>query len=268
MVLLKSRYKAVYLLLALMVAGPATAEVPVLTPFNYKLKYDVTWNNLPIGRVRMTVTEDDYKYKMVVDTKTRGIVRMFDPTVSIITTNGRFKDDKAVPQRYESKSTDEDSTKTTTVTYNADGNIKTRIRKPADDPAARPVVPLSEADTGTDPLTGMYQLRRDLRDNMERNARDTVMRTYDGARLADFTFRVVSRARVKVDGKYYDAINTVMTRKPIAGYKAKELKKYREGDPTIHVYFSADERLLPLQADINLSFGAITATLTDIENAK
>lgn len=270
---LTRRYKAAVLAVALVAAAPATAQAPELVPFNFALKYDVTWNNLPIGRIRITTTETEYRYTMQVDTKTRGIVRLFDSTKSLLKSEGRFttetrNDPKPLPQTYESRSTDDDSTKLTTVRYNLQGEIMKRTRVPADDPANRPPVPLEQANDAVDPLTAMYMARQMLRDNIARNIRETTVRTYDGARLADFTFTVVSRAQLKIMDKHVNAINIVLKRKPIAGYKEKELKKFREGDPTIHVYFSADEKFIPLQADIDLRFGAISAKLASMTTKK
>ncbi len=271
---LVSRYKAVYLAAAMLaLGGTASAQVPELAPFNYSLKYDVTWNNLPIGRIRIDTSESEYRYTVNVDTKTRGIIRLFDSTKSTITTDGRYiekdgRDHVPSPQSYESVSKGDDDVKTTSLRYNMQGEIMKRTRTPPDDPTNRPVVPLEKANKAVDPLTAMYVARQMLRDNIERNIRETNVRTYDGARLADFTFKVVSRASLEIMGKHTDAINMVLKRTPIEGYKAKELKKYREGDPTIHVYFSADERFIPLQADIDLRFGAISAKLASVTKKK
>jgi len=251
---------------ALLVAAPAVAQVPELTPLNYALRYDVAWSNIPIGRIRMTIKEDTFRYEISLDIKTRGIVRMFDSTVSTITATGHFKPEgMARANRYQSVSTDDDSSKVTTVTYAEDGTIEHRERKPADDPNNRPPVPLHQANEAQDPLTAMYALRHTMRKHMVRNERTTTARTYDGARLADFTFKVISPATMEIMGEHIRAINTVLKREPIAGYKQKELKKFKEGDPTIHVYFSADSKLLPVKADIKLRFGTISATLTDLQ---
>lgn len=268
MVLTVSRYKAVYLAAAFLVASPANAQVPDLKPFHYSMKYEVTWNNLPIGRVRIDTTENEFRYSVSIDTKTRGIVRLFDSTTSIVKTIGRFNDSKPVATSYESVSKGDDSTKTTLIRYNMDGQIVKRSRTPADDPANRPPVPLDDASNAVDPLSALYLLRKKMHGNIADNVRETSMRTYDGARLAEMTFTVISRARLKHMGEHTNAINTVLKRTPIAGYKEKELKKWRAGDPTVHVYWSADGRFIPLQIDINLQFGDISAKLVNITEKK
>jgi len=268
-------YKAMALAsFILLAAGTAHAQVPVLEPFDHKLRYDVYWNNIPLGRIRLEGKEDSFGYTVSADTKTRGIVRMFDATQSVITASGRIAepgDDNELTQktfyahRYDSTSTNEDEVKTTTLRYGEDGVLTKVKRNPPDDPANRPPVPLEQASKGLDPLTAMLALRYQLRDNIALNERKTVMRSYDGARLADFIFTVVSRAQMEVMDEHREAINVVMTRTPIAGYKAKELKKYEEGDPTVHVFFSADAAFIPLGAEIKLRFGSISVKLTEME---
>lgn len=250
-------------------ATPATAQVPDLKPFNYALKYNVTWNNLPIGRIRIDTTENEFRYSVSIDTKTRGIVRLFDGTTSTLKTIGRFdEDEKPIASSYESISKGDDKTKTTIVRYNMDGKIIKRVRDPADDPASRKPVPIEDANRALDPLSAMYILRKKMHDNIANNIPETKLRTYDGARLADMSFTVISRASLEIMGEHADAINTVMKRTPIAGYKEKEMKKWRAGDPTIHVYWSADGRFIPLQADIDLKFGGISAKLVSFTEKK
>lgn len=270
MVLSIHRYKPVVAAALLAFAAtPAKAQVPDLEPFNYALKYEVTWNNLPIGRIYIETTQTEFRYSLSIDTKTRGILKLFDSTRSSLKTIGRYNDDeKPIASSYDSVSKGDDKTKTTSIRYSMDGEILKRTRNPADDPASRKPVPLEDANNAVDPLTAMYLLREKMHENIANNIRETTIRTYDGARLAEMSFTVISRASMEIMGEHVNAINTVMKRTPIAGYKDKEMKKWREGDPTIHVYWSADGRFIPLQADIDLKFGTISATLDKFSKKK
>lgn len=254
------------LFIALLIAGqPAAAQVPALIPLNHTLRYDVSWNGLALGRIRIEVGQDGFGYHVTVDTKTRGVMNVFGREHTVAQVKGRIGDtERFIPQRYESRSLAKEDGRTTVITYDEHGSIATRTRTPADG-ASRPTVPLDQANTATDPITAFLLLREKMHANMARNQRETSLRTYEGARLADFTFKVISRARIELNGEYVNAINTVPTRTPIAGYKEKELKKHREGDPTVHVFFSADERFIPLQAKVSLMLGTITANLAEIE---
>lgn len=262
---IKIRSCKIALVLSLLAGSmPAFAEVPALTPLNYEMRYNVAWNGLPIGRVRITAKQDGFGYSMVVDTKTRGMVDMFSGEHALAQVKGRVDESLGfIPQLYDSRSLSKKDGRTTTITYDGEGKIKERKRTPPDGDS-RPVVALDEANTATDPITAFFVLREKMHGNIARNQRETVIRTYEGARLAEFTFKVISRARVEVGGEYVNAINVVPKRLPLNGYKEKELKKYRAGDPTVHLYMSADERFVPLQASVDLSFGEITAELVDI----
>lgn len=259
----------IIVLLTMLIASPALAEIPDLTPLNYELRYDVSWNGMTLGRIRVTVHEDAFGYNMLIDTKTKGMASLFSDERSIAQVKGRFDEEFGyTAQTYESRQLGKGG-RTTTLTYDTEGKLKNRVRTRDDDPAWRPPVPVAQANSATDPMTAFFRLRQTMHDHFLSNQRDTAIRTYEGARLAEFTFRVISRARVEVNDRYYDAINVVPTRRPIIGYTPKELKKYKKkGDPTVHVYFSADGKFIPLMAEANLAFGSITATLSEIKEIK
>lgn len=247
-----------------LLAAPAMAQVPPLEPLNLEVRYDVYWNGLPLGRVRITAKEDDFTYKLVVDSKTRGLADIFAESKSVAFAQGRMADGEYIASRYESRS-DSENKRHTVMTYDETGAILTRDRTPQDDPAWRPVVPLSEANTATDPITAFFVLRQRMHQNIASNIKETQVKTYEGARLALFDFTVVSRASLKIMKQSVNAINIVPKRTILNGYTPKEQKKFAKGDPTVHVYFSADGRFIPLLAEVKLPFGTLKAELTEVK---
>ena len=263
------RYKALSIALALSVAPPAFAAVPDLEPLNYAVRYDVYWNSIPLGRLRINTHEDKFGYSLDVDTKTRGLANLFDKQTSTVKTRGRMADGEYMPIDYHSTSTDGDGSRVTVLKYDEEGTLKSRSRTPDDDPDWRKPVPEEQADTATDPITAFFRIRRAMHDNIARNVPVTIQRTYEGARLAEFEFKVVSRARTEAMENYTDTINIVPRRTPIAGYTPKEQKRFKEkGDPTVHMYFSADGKFIPVAIDVGLPFGTLTAKLTEITKTK
>jgi hypothetical protein len=250
---------------AMLLAAPARAAVPDFTPLNLTAHYTVAWNGIPIGRINMTASEDALGYRMVVDTKTHGLAALFNDVRSVTQAEGHKEGASYIPRRYDIRPQGNDDIRHTTVTYDAQGQIATRERAPAEDPSWRPVVPLVDADAATDPITASFAARGKLHDAMAQNNREMTLKTYDGARLAEMHFTVVSPARVEVMGEYVDAINTIVARQPIAGYTPKEIKKYKKGDPTIHLYFSADAKFIPLRATVDTVCGELSATLVGVE---
>jgi len=254
------------LILLVGVANPSAAQVPPLAPLTIEAKYIVAWNGITIGRINLTAEEAGGRYRMLVDTKTRGLARLFSDEATVASAEGAITDDgRYIPLRFESRPLKDPEKPRTVLTYDEAGKLLSRERTPDDDPAWRPPVPPEQVATSTDPVSAGFILRRMLHDNMAREVRESVVTTYEGARLADMKFTVVSRARVEYMDEYHDAINTVVTRVPIAGYTVKEKKKYAEGDPTIHLYFSADSKLIPVKATVDLAFGQLSATLTEIK---
>ena len=247
-----------------LVAGAACAQVPPLEDLNHTLRYDVTWNNLRIGRIYVTMREDAYRYGMTVDTKTSGIARLFSKEKSVAVIEGKREEGRYVPVKYTSRN-DGDSKQHTTITYDTDGKIVSYERVPPNKGTDRATVPREEANTATDPVTAFFTLRKNLHAAMKVNARDVTARSYDGLRLGQMSLRVISPARVEIMDKYQPAINTVITRKPLNGYSAKERKKFAEGDPTIYIFFSADGKLMPLKAQLQAGFGTIAATLVEMK---
>lgn len=250
----------------------AAAKVPELEPLNYETRYDITFGGFAIGRLRINFAEDKFGYGMRVDTKTSGLVEIFAPMRSVAHTRGRITEEgQYVPQRYRSAAErdGDEKDRTAILLYDKQGLITSRERVPPISlDGYRPIVPLEKlAPPVTDPITGFFAIRKLLRDHMASNDRTAEVMTYDTVRLATMQLKVISKARVKANGKYHDAINTVLTRQPLDGYTRKELKKFKEGDPVVHAYFSADGRLLPLAITVSLPLGTLRAELVELKES-
>ena len=250
-----------------LLCSTAHAQVPTLEPLNFKAKYDVAFSGIGIGRIRVEVQEDAFSYRMVVDTKTSGIAKLFSREKSVAKIEGRKRNGAYFPLSYSSTNIRSDDKITrTTITYDESADIKTYERSPLDDPKWRPVVPREQLrPRAYDPMTGFLVARSKLREAMVKNERNANVRTYDGARLAKLSIDVVDRARIQRMGDYANAINTTVLREPITGYTPKEWKKFKEGDPPIHLYLSADAQLFPIQISVALPFGTLTAKLAELQ---
>ncbi|MBN8544359.1 MAG: DUF3108 domain-containing protein [Alphaproteobacteria bacterium] len=237
---------------------------PPLAPFPKEMRYRIAWNNIKIGRVIIETNQSNYSYRMVLDTKTTGLAKMFSPLKSVTWAEGRFYNEQIIPQQYLAKSeSDEGKNRTSHLTFDEEGLLSTRETNPVDDPNWRPEVPLEEARQAYDPVTAFFVLRKTLYENVNRRIKDSYVRTYDGRRLAEFNFRAINNGTKMRDDKIVPVVNTIAFRKPIHGYTPKELKKFDEGDPKVHIYFSADKRFLPLEFEIYHWSGKISASLEE-----
>lgn len=254
-----------YLLLALFISlTTSTAFAAELEPFPKVMTYRIAWNGIKIGRVIIETSQNSYSYRMSIDTKTTGLAKMFSPLKSVTSASGRYYEGQIVPQRYSAHSTsDEGKDRTAKLSYDGEGTLIESVTEPKDDPSWRPEVSLEDAQHAFDPVTAFFVLRERMFMNVSRHIKDTTVSTFDGRRLADFTFKAVNNGTKMRDGKIAEIINSVVFRKPVQGYTPKELKKFDEGDPKIHVYFSADERFIPLEIEVYHWSGKITGSLEE-----
>ncbi len=232
------RFFLAALLLALSSHSPAFAQANNvdLEPLNLTVRYNIYWNGLPMGRVRVKTEETSSRYQVTFDIKTRGLAEMFSPLRSYTTASGiKNVQGDYIPTDYRAKTTDDGETKTTTLTYDSSGTIVGRERVPPEVEGHRPVVPLEDLAEAHDGVSAFLMLRKAFLSNLKRQQKETSVRVYDGRRLAEYTLRAVNPGTKMIHDKVTGMINTVITRKPIDGYTEKELKKYDKGDPIVHV---------------------------------
>ncbi len=251
-------------LLSLCLAAPVFAAAEPLKPFNLTGRYNIAWSGITLGRIILTVREDGASYAMSVDTKTRGIGAMISDEKRIVSAEGT-KNEAAdyIPVRYHSAPQKKAEGDIVTLTYDAKGDIAKRERKDPDDPSWRPLPSNEEINTARDPITAAFILRQKLYSQRDTADTNVVTRSYDGLRLAEMRFIRTLNAKVEVMGHYVDTVRVAVKRAPINGYTAKELKKYKKGDPEIHVYFSNDADFLPVRATARAGIGELSMTLIE-----
>ncbi len=254
-------FTAVFLLAAS--AAPALAVEP-LSPLILNARYIISWSGITLGRINVTAREDAGSYSLIVDTKTHGVGAIVSDEASIVRAEGtKNAAGDYVPVSYHAGPQGKKSGTNTTLNYDAKGLIATRTRDPEDDPAWRPPVTFEQIDTAHDPITASFMLRRMLYAAQQKSDASVATRTYDGARLAEMRMTRTINARVPVMDGYKDAVNVVVTRTPIEGYTPKELKKFKKGDPEIHLYFTNDAAFLPIRASARIEFGELALTMVD-----
>ena len=236
------------------------APMKPLEKLNGKYTYQIRWNGIGIGRVYLTLEETDKRYSIMVDTKTRGIVDMFAPLRSLIQASGRISEDgQYIPRRYDARSHSDRGGRKVAIRYNREGQLYERMREPMDDPNWRPEVPLTELESITDPLTGFLRFRKEFYKNLHAEKEETAVVVYDGRRLAEIRLKAINPTRRTIDGESMNTVNSVVFRTPVNGYTPKELAKWEEGDPTVHMYFGLNPQFMPEELNIQLGFGTVTA---------
>jgi hypothetical protein len=238
------------------------ATPPQLELLKGEYKYRITWNGIKIGRVILFFEETSENYRVLVDTKTSGIVRMFHPLKSTTIGEGSKIDGRYVAEFYHANSDSDDGKgRQSKLYFDPSGNVDRREVTPLDDPSWRPVVPLSELVGASDPVNAFFVMRQDLSSNIVQNIRTTRVHVYDGRRLAELSLRAIHAGTKLIHHQTTPILTTVLSRKPINGYTPKELKKFEAGDPILRLHFSRDNRFVPIAAEAYLRFGTIAATL-------
>lgn len=261
---IKGRVKPLILLIALMIGAPVAyaQEPPRLELLNGEYKYRIAWNGIKIGRVNFYFEENDTTYRVIVDTKTSGIVRLFHPLQSITTGNGRKVEGRYIPEFYHANSNSEEGKgRVAKLHFNEEGLLEKRDVTPPEDPLWRPVVPPEELVGAMDPVTVFFVIRQEIARNLTYDIKTTSARVYDGRRLAEISVRAINAGTRLMDDAVVPMLNTIITRRPMNGYTPKEMKKFEDGDPAVHLYFSRDKRFMPIAAEAYLRFGTISATL-------
>jgi hypothetical protein len=237
----------------------ATPEALALTPLNEKAYYRISWNGMGLGRVRLDIHEQDGRYSILVDTKSKGVINLFSPFETITSAEGIKRDGLYIPSGYHARAirSNEGKNREVNLIYDETGAITERTRTPLDDPSWRPEVPIAELNRAPDPATAFLRLREDLFRNVNQGIDETTVTMYDGRRYAGMTVKAIQAGETLIDGKMQRILHTIITRQPINGYTPKEWKKYKKGDPTVYVWFSADETFLPLKLEISLLIGRL-----------
>lgn len=229
-----------------------------LKPLNITARYNVRWGVFTLGRLIVTAKEDMTSYQMQFDIKTKGLAEWFAKTRGVTSAEG-FKSEAGdyLPDNYHSWNKSRKEKREVRLKYNDEGGLATRDRIPMDDPNWRPEVPEDLLLDAYDPVTAFLNLRSMLLENFKIKISETPIKAYDGRRLAEFTVRAINAGTKQVHGKIIPVINTVVIRRPMNGYTPKELKKYDDGDPTVHAYFAANGVLMPLVVEVALRFGTL-----------
>lgn len=265
MAIKQTSYKATALFFSLLMASTATAA-ETLKPLILTGRYAIAWSGIPLGRIILEADEDAHSYRMSIDTKTHGVGALLSDDKSIAMAEGtKPAEGVYIPTRYDSRPQKNQKGDIVTLTYDTKGNLIKNEQNNPDDPAWRPTVPRSELAGAYDPITAAFTLRHKLHAALQNDTAEISTRMYDGLHLA--TMRVIraSNARVAIMDKYIDTVNVAITRTPINGYTPKELKKYKNDDPEIRLYFSNDEAFIPVRGTAKVLLGELSMTLEKIE---
>ena len=227
-------------LLAALFATAASIAGPVEKTYakGETLDYTVTWMKVAGGTARMTISENDGKYRITSVVKSGGGLARFVKVRDEIETIVDSTDFSTL--RY-SKHLDERGDKMEEVTTIEDGIASRKRKKVRKTPVPRPVY---------DPISVIYYFR---------TLELAPGKTYEFDLISDgklYTVhaRVVRREKVTTPAGTFDTL-LVEPQMASAGVQREE---------QLFIWYTDDERRLPVRIRTEVKFGSVTATLKSI----
>lgn len=229
-----------------------------LEPLNFKGVYQFQYAGMPFGKVGIEIAQSPSTYNITVDVLTSGIVKMITAHSSHTVASG--KGGKGYPMRsyasdYQTKK------KLRSVKITTKNGIITEELSPPDNRATRPAVSVEAKKGAYDPLTLNIALRQAVWDAVQSGKNDFTLKLYDGRRLTQINGHIDSRTTVNHQNNNIPAIVVAVRRQLLEGFTQKELDKHNPKEPTLYVYYTDDERFIPVRLEVAFLFDTLSATL-------
>lgn len=255
---IKKRFFNMLPLFVLLLAAPAVAA-PALEngapPVNFKGLYRFGFSGIEFGKLGMEVRQGPGGYAITSDIMTTGLVRVFVKHSSH-TTVSKTGPDLVYEASYKTKN----KPKYVKMTKKGD-NFTEVIATPPDSSGEREPVSAEQREGAYDPLSFVLAMRKELH-TIQRDGRKTYsLLYYDGRRVTKGTFRLLGKETIMLNKTEYKVIKVAARRELIAGFTPKERRNYNEKEPDVLIYYSDDEKLLPIHLEAKMTFGTISATL-------
>jgi hypothetical protein len=245
------------LILALALPG-AHAQEPVR--YNQKGSWYLSWSGIPFAKLWVNVAETPEDYRLTASYKSRGLVRLFNKTKSLVLSNGAANGSHMQVLAYSY----EDAIKKshTSLEFDRAGEMVRRIVEPDDDPAHRPPVTADAIKGAVTPGDILFALREGVSQAQAEGNTGFSRLFYEGKRLMQVNaFIAPDTESYEIRGKSYSVLKLTLSRTLVSGFTNKEIKRYKKGEPPLALYLDA-ETLFPLAFDIEVKFGTLHAEWT------
>lgn len=232
-----------------------------LAPLNTKLYYEASYFGLIIGKAGIEINQQPEKAEATCDISTAGIVGLFLKHSSHTTLTAIGSDFTYPERKYETHYQTRNKKRSAKIIYKGAKVAEEEITPPESD-GKRPAVPADIKNTAYDLLSFLLQMRKELARTRAGNLSKFTLHAYDGRRLTQADFIMQGNKTIKINGKKYVTIAATTRRTLKAGYSAGEMADYDPDEPAMTIYFSDDEKLIPLRFEIPYPVGKLT---TDLE---
>lgn len=245
-------------LIILLFCWPLTAFA-ALTPVSFTGQYGLYLSGLPIGTMKAGVNVKANGYDITAAVRTSGLVGMIarHRSDSSAEATGTDIDRMNVTYLVDSQTRNK---KRTIRLVKKNGKVTEEVINPPENRATRPEVASAMKDGTFDAISIVLKLRSLIEEWKKTGKNQATIRLYDGRRLTDARVTIEGEKKLRKYGTN-GVITLSIKRKPVAGFTQKELAQYRPDEPALTIYFSNDEKLIPLHLELPFTFGVLTAEM-------
>lgn len=243
----------------LLIASPAVAAAP-FTPLHFNGLYEVNLGSVRFAKVGIEVEQESDHYSIVMDIAVTGIIKLFTRHTSHTTVDGSGHHFSYPERAYESRYRIKKKRKYVHMVYDA-GTVKSQTLEPPENPAKRPPVSADLKKGSYDPLSFILKMRQEMIEASKNGKTAFSVSVYDGRRLTHANFSDVGKKTIRLDGKKTPVVFASVKRELVAGFTASELEDFNPSEPALSIYFSDDERMMPLRLETGFWLGTLSATL-------
>lgn len=246
------------LLLTIFMAFPAIAAE--ISPIDEKLYYEASWSGVNFGKIGIEIKEQADKADVTCDIASSGIMNLFVRHSSHTTLKATGHNFTYPDRVYESNYFTRKKARHVKLTYK-NNKIAEQVVEPPDNRDKRPAVPDDDINSAYDLMSFLLQMRSEIAAAHKNGKTEFSINAYDGRRLTQGDFKILGKKVIKIAGQEQETLMVNARRKFLAGYTKSELDDYNPKEPSMTIYFSNDEKLIPLRMEIPFFMQVISATL-------
>ncbi|MEK6746689.1 MAG: DUF3108 domain-containing protein [Pseudomonadota bacterium] len=248
------------ILLASMLMTSPAISAENLTPISEKLYYEADWSGVNFGKIGIEIDQQANKADVTCDIRSSGIMALFVKHSSHTTLTATGNNYVYPDRTYESRYFTRKKARHVKLTYE-DNKISEQIVEPPDNRDKRPAVPEDDINSAYDLMSFLLQMRSEITLAQKSGKMEFSINSYDGRRLTQGDFKILGKKTIKIAGKKHETLMINARRKLLAGYTKSEEDDYNPKEPSMTIYFSNDEKLLPLRMEIPFFMQNVSATL-------
>lgn len=250
--------KIVLLLLCFVVFLPAAVADDAHKPSQVRTEsyeFVAYWSGFEVGAMRLQTVESAKNFRYIADVEARGLVKLASKYKSLNVSSGLMENERALPVEYKSDWLRKGKGQKLHLKFSRNKDVIFEEQLPPEWKGKRPEVPQELKQGVFDPVSGGLVAYAQIKKALRGNSRDRiVMPIYDVKRRFDAEIEFLGLVESDFGGRQRAYNKIKLTRKPIAGFRDKELKEIQEDGGQI-VYFYLDSNLLPIYAEAQAGMG-------------